>query len=353
MHLNKAQRWLIPFVLILALTAAYLSRGEWWPGENNAVTSTPLTLYGNIDQREVNLAFQESGRITALKVREGESVRQGQLLATLDPARLNDAMAVARAHAAAQQQVVAALRAGTRPEEISKLEAERDAAAATLHNAEASARRIDDLAQRKLASPQQRDDVHTALDAARAHLSAARATLALALAGPRKQDIAAAQATLQALQAQYALARRNLADSKLYAPRDGLIRTRILEAGDMASPQTPVYTLALINPLWVRAYVDEPALGRLHPGMAATIRTDSYPGKSYRGWVGYISPSAEFTPKTVETADVRTALVYQVRVFVCNPQNELRQGMPATVTIATATATRRVPEQPLPHCAGH
>ena len=101
----------------------------------------------------------------------------------------------------------------------------------------------------------------------------------------------------------------------------------------MASPQQPVYTLALTDPLWVRAYVPGPELGKLRPGMRAVVTTDSYPDARYRGWIGFISPTAEFTPKAVETTEVRTSLVYQVRVFVCNPQDQLRMGMPATITI--------------------
>ena len=126
---------------------------------------------------------------------------------------------------------------------------------------------------------------------------------------------------------------RDLADANLYAPTAGVIQNRILEPGDMASPQTPAYTLALTNPVWVRAYVAEPDLGKIHLGMAAAVATDSYPGKVYEGWVGFISPTAEFTPKSVETTEVRTALVYQVHIYVKNPNNELRLGMPATVTI--------------------
>jgi len=102
----------------------------------------------------------------------------------------------------------------------------------------------------------------------------------------------------------------------------------------MVSPQTPVLTLALTNPVWVRAYLSETRLGKVKPGMKATIQTDSYPGKSYPGWVGYISPTAEFTPKNIETAELRTRLVYQIRIFTCDSSNELRLGMPTTVTIS-------------------
>ena len=112
----------------------------------------------------------------------------------------------------------------------------------------------------------------------------------------------------------------------------------------MASPVLPVFTLALDDPVWVRAYVDEPDLGKIQPGMKADVSTDSFPGKRYAGWIGFISPTAEFTPKPVETQDVRTKLVYEVRVFVHNPQGELRLGMPAVVTIPLP--------QPAPAAAG-
>jgi HlyD family secretion protein len=124
-----------------------------------------------------------------------------------------------------------------------------------------------------------------------------------------------------------------LADASLYAPNNGVIQDRILEPGDMASPQKSVFTLALTDPVWVRAYVSEPDLGKITLGMAAEVETDSYPGKRYQAWIGFISPTSESTPKSVEVRQLRTRLVYQVRVFVKNPQDELRLGMPVTVYV--------------------
>jgi HlyD family secretion protein len=138
---------------------------------------------------------------------------------------------------------------------------------------------------------------------------------------------------LKRYEAQLGLARRDLKNAFLYAPGAGIIQDRILEIGDMASPQKPVFTIALADPLWVRAYVPGPDLGKIRAGMKAEVATDSFPGKHYPGWVGFISPTAEFTPKPVETPELRTRLVYQVRIFVKNPQDELRLGMPATVRI--------------------
>lgn len=177
------------------------------------------------------------------------------------------------------------------------------------------------------------EDARTAAEAAAEDARATEAALALGQAGARDEEIAAAKATKVALEAEAALAQRNLDEATLRAPADGIVQSRILEPGDMASSQRPVYTLALTEPLWARVYLSETELGRVRPGMPAQVLSDSFPGKIYESWVGYISPSAEFTPKSVQTEETRTDLVYQARVFVCNPNGELRLGMPVTVQL--------------------
>ena len=324
----------IPLLVIFVLGAVGMFL--WLRTHRHEPPATALTLYGNIDIRQVQLAFNGSDRIDRMLVREGESVRQGQLLATLDAVRLRANVALLEAQLAAQQQVVARLKAGNRPEEIRKARADAEAARIEANNAERTYRRLNELVARTFVSKQQADDAKAAADAVRAKYEAAQATLRLAVLGPRAEDVAAASATLKANEAALAIARKQLADASLYAPADGIIQDRILEPGDMASPQLSVYTLALTDPIWVRAYAQGPDMGKIHQGMRAVVTTDSYPGKRYRAWLGYMSPSAEFTPKSVETTDVRSNLVYQVRVFVCNPQNELRLGMPATVSIPLA-----------------
>lgn len=325
--------------LILAVLLAVVG-GAWWWWQGRAETTPAhrLVLYGNVDIREVRLAFNGAERIARMLVEEGERVEADQLLAVLNTGRLQARVDQAAAQVAARRHVVAALEAGTRPEEINRARAELELTEAQNQDAQRSLARIRDLARRQLASPQQVDDAAAAAESAAARVKAAQATLDLALAGPREEDIAAARAEQQALEAQLALVRRELADAELHAPRAGVIRNRILEPGDMASPQQPVYTLALTDPIRIRAYVDEPDLGKLRLGMAARIATDSFPDKTYRGWVGYISPTAEFTPKSVQTTEVRTSLVYQVQVHVCNPNDELRLGMPATVTLESDLA---------------
>ncbi|MBK1700523.1 efflux RND transporter periplasmic adaptor subunit [Thiococcus pfennigii] len=297
-----------------------------------------LLLYGNIDMRVTNLAFETSGRIVAMPVNEGARIARDQLVARLDdrqPTLTRDRVA---AQVAAQRAALDKAIAGVRPEEIEKLRADLAAAAAEAENMARRAERSRDLAARKLTSPQDYDDARTAAEAAEARAGAARAALDLALAGTRAEDIAAARAQLAALEAELALAGIQLGYTRLHAPAAGILQSRILEPGDMASPERPVYTLALTEPLWARVYLAEPDLGRARLGLPAEVTSDSFPGKTYRGWLGYIAPSAEFTPKTVQTTELRADLVYQARVYVCNPQDELRLGMPVTVSLDLAAA---------------
>lgn len=322
---------LIAVIVILAIVglAGYL----FWQESPGGSTDGALTLYGNIDIREAQLAFNASDRIAGIQVQEGDRVVKGQLLARLHTEQLQAQLAEAQAALEAQRQVVAKLEAGSRPEEVRRAEAELQAAQARAKAAGDTYRRMARLLEKKLVSPEDVENSHSLAEAASAQQEAARQNLVLLKAGPRKEDIAAAHAQLAAREATLQLARQRLADASLYAPADGIIRNRILEPGEIASPQASVLTLAFVDPVWVRAYLPEPALGQVALGAPATIHTDSYPDKTYAGWVGYISPTAEFTPKTVQTTELRTRLVYSVRVFACNPAGELRLGMPVTVSI--------------------
>jgi len=258
-----------------------------------------------------------------------------QLLARLHTVALDAQLAGAQAQLEAQQQMVAKLEAGSRKEEINQARAELKAAVARTKSADATYKRLRGLQTKKLVPQEDVDNAKALADSARAEVEVRRQGLNLLEVGPRKEDIAIAKAELANRNAALILARQKLDDANLYSPDHGIIRKRILEPGDMAFPQTPAITLAFSNPVWVRAYLPERALGKIALGTAATIATDSFPDKTYRGWVGYISPTAEFTPKNVQTEELRTRLVYSVRIFACNPQHELRLGMPVTVRIAT------------------
>jgi HlyD family secretion protein len=323
-----------PVRLAVGVAVVAVVAGIWLLlGRNRGASAKELVLSGNADIRQVQLAFYGSERIATVQVKEGDHVRKGQVLASLEKARLEAGVANREALLAAQREAVRRLVAGNRPEEIRKAKADLDAASADLHNAELTADRIFKMVAQGAVTAQAADDARAALDVAKARKAAAQEAHELMVLGPRTEDIAAAKATLQAFEAQLDLSRRDLADADLVAPADGVVENRILEPGDMASPQKAALTLALDDPLWIRVYVAETDLPRVRPGMKAWVTTDGYPGQKYEGWVGYMSPTAEFTPKSVETSEVRTKLVYQVRVFVHNPQGELRLGMPAVVTL--------------------
>ena len=321
-------------LLFVGLAAAGLA---WWFNER-ANEAGELVLHGNIDLRQVQLSFNNSERIAAVMVQEGDRVHKAQVLAQLDTSRLQPRVAQAEAQTAAQRQVLQRLRNGSRPEEIAQAHANVESAKADAENARQQYTRIKSAAEMSAGRAVRQQDVDTAkaaLQVAEAKLVVNQRALDLAVIGPRKEDIAEAEAQLRANEAQLALLRQQLVDAQLLAPVDAVVRTRILEPGDMASPQKPVFSLAITDPKWIRAYVSEPDLGKVHPGMAASVAVDSFPKRRFDGWVGFISPVAEFTPKTVQTEELRTSLVYEVRVFVKDPSDELRLGMPATVYLNT------------------
>jgi HlyD family secretion protein len=366
----------------------------------------PLALYGNVDLRQVQLAFNNSERISAVLAQEGDHVRRGQVLARLDQSRLEpqvaqataqvaaqrhvverlhhgsrpEEIAQARAQVAAQESVVEKLRNGSRPQEIAQARANVVAAQAEVVNARRryqrvknlSAVRLPDQSQVEAVSQEERDDAKASLDEAEAKLTVNQKALELSLAGPRQEeiaenearlalnrkalelsiagprveDIAQAEAQLRASGAQLAFLKQQLADTELKAPADAVIRTRLLEPGEMSSPQRPVFSLAIIDPKWIRAYVSETDIGKLRPGMTTSVSVDSFPNRHFEGWVGFISPVAEFTPKAVQIEELRTSLVYEVRVFVKDPSDELRLGMPATVTFPSAPSRPEPQEGP-------
>jgi HlyD family secretion protein len=247
---------------------------------------------------------------------------------------LEPQLAQAEAQAAAQLQVVKRLRSGSRPEEIAQARANLQAAQADLANARQQYERWKSAAEMsagRAVRQQDVDNARTAVQVAEAKLAVVQKTLDLAIAGPRLEEINENEARLKAFEAQASVLRQQLKDAQLIAPVDAVVRTRVMEPGEMASPQRPVFSLAITDPKWVRAFISEPDLGKIKQGMAAAIAVDSFVDRRFEGWIGFISPVAEFTPKTVQTEELRTSLVYEVRVFVKDPADELRLGMPASV----------------------
>lgn len=324
-------------IISIAVVALAVIAVAWWLTHRHTA-SQEVVLYGNIDLREVDLAFNDSQRVAEVLAREGDRVRRGQVLARLDTSRLIPQLDQAEAQAAAQRAIANRLHHGSRPEEIAQARANLALAQADARQANEDYRRlaaVSESSSGRAVSRQEVDDAKAQADVADAKVVVSRKALQLSLIGPRQEDIAQAEAVLDGEQAQVALLEQELADAQLRAPLDAVVRSRVAEAGDMASPQKTAFTLAITDPKWVRAYASEAELGRLRPGMPATVAVDSFPGKRFTGWVGFISPEAEFTPKTVQTQDLRSSLVYEIRVFVKDPDDSLRLGMPATVYLSS------------------
>lgn len=338
----------MPRPLLALIPVLAIAGGLWyWKATRTEPDErSHLTLYGNVEIREARLAFNGSEHLAQVLVEEGDQVTSGQVLARLDTELLQKTLDQAEAQVQARQAQLDKLLAGSRPEEIAAAQAKVEAAQARARAARDTWQRLQTLLKRKLTSAEEVELARANAEAAEAELDAARQNLQLLQAGPRAEDIAAARAEVAAARAARALAAQRLADAVLKAPFDGVVRDRLAEPGEFVTPQNPVLSLARLSPVWVRSYLPEPDLGRVRPGMAASIHTDSYPNKTYRGWVGFISPTAEFTPKNVETPELRTRLVYEMRVFACNPADELRLGMPATVALDLERPAQIGPQGP-------
>lgn len=323
-------------ILVLILLVAGAGAGWWFFGKAGQPAGN-LILFGNVDIREVELAFRQPGRLESMVFEEGARVRQGDLLAELDARPYRDGLAAAEA---AQELAVAQLeklRNGNRPQEIQRAAAEVDLFTALEKRLTAEVKRQTELATSQFASQQELDKVLSNHAEAVAGLIMAQQSHSLMREGARREDIRAAEASLASAEAALAQARTALDDTRLLAPADGIVLARILEPGSMVTAQTPVYTLALPDPVYIRAFAAEPQLGQVAPGTPVRVTTDSS-AKVYAGVVGFVSPKAEFTPKAVETTSLRTDLVYRLRIIVPQGEEALRQGMPVTIEVLPASS---------------
>ena len=319
-------------IVILAVVFIATAGGLGWRLYSPDTSKDELKLYGNVDIRQVSLAFEQGGRITELFAEEGDQVTRGQLLARVDVTGLRLEADRLRAEIAAQEQNLLKMKNGNRPEEIARAEAALRTAEASLEQAKRNDSRMANLRRGNSVSVQERENALTSLRMAQGQRDEAAHALALLREGFRAEDIAMAAAQLDSAKASLAIMQHNISLGELYAPTDAVVSSRLLEPGDMASASTPVFLLSLTRPKWVRAYVTEKQLGYIRQGMKADILTDSFPDP-VPGQVGYISPTAEFTPKSVQTEDLRTSLLYEVRIVADDTGDRLRLGMPVTVII--------------------
>lgn len=271
------KRFLFILILLALLLGAFLLYRHWYP----PAASPFITLYGNVDVRQVDLGFRVSGRIINMPFQEGDLVSEGEFIAELDEQPYAD--------------------------QVQQAKATLDSVEVNLKNTEKTLKRRQELISDGSVSQEDLENTLASRDALAANVKQAEAALGVSMT--------------------------NLRDTRIYAPTDGTILTRIREPGSVVREADPIYTLSILSPVWVRAFIPEMYLGVVYPDMPAEVFTDTHKGKVYKGHVGFISPVAEFTPKTVETTELRTDLVYRLRIIVDNPDLGLRQGMPVTVKL--------------------
>jgi HlyD family secretion protein len=333
----KRQRFLIVGAIAALIVIGIITKGF---GLLDDAKSDQLTLYGNVDIRTVDLAFRVPGRIDRIVVEEGQKVTRGQLLAALDTATIRARIAEADAKVAEARAQVAKLRSGSRPQDIAQAEARAAAAAASARNAEADYRRRSSLVGPGAISKAVWQQTLAERDRALAQLAEANQALSLARAGNRREDIQGGEAQLQSAIASRQSVATDLSDAELRAPEDALVDTRAREPGAIVQNGETVLTLAIPRPLRIRAYVAEPDLSRVRPGLGVTVTSDGT-AKTYHGVISWIAPKAEITPKTVETESLRTDLVYLVRMKIKDPDDLRRQGQPVTVHVGGAPPIRK------------
>jgi HlyD family secretion protein len=288
----------------------------------------------------VRVAPEVGGRLLEVKVVEGDRINPGDLVARLDAS--DTELAVRRAEAERDQALaqLALLRAGSRPEDIRQASSQAQSAQADVRGAQAELdaaiadlERFENLLRVNAGSVKQRDDAKTRRDVAQSRLrgaqeraQAASDALARVRAGARPQEIDGARARVAAVEAQIASLQKTAADAVVKAPVGGIVTAKLLDAGEMAAPRTPIAVITDLDHAWANLYVDERLVPQLKIGQAATIVTDA--GQRLPGTITFISPKAEFTPRNVETAEERSKLVYRVKVTTDNNAGILKPGMP-------------------------
>lgn len=297
-----------------------------------------LRLSGNIEAHESLVAFKVAGRIVALPVREGQKVAAGTLLARLDDTDYRAQVQLDEAAVRVREAELALARAGGRREEIGAANAVVRDAEADLQQKATDFQRYDYLYRERAVPPQMRENALTALRRARANYDRARQQRRETVAGARKEQIAISRSQVEQARAALEASRIRLGYTTLTAPTAGVVLVRQAEVGEVVAPGTPVVTIADLDHLWMRGYISETDLGRVRWGQAATITSDTFPDRRYRGRVSFISSEAEFTPKSIETHRERVMLVYRVKIDVENPRHELKPGMPVDAVIELAPA---------------
>ncbi len=326
------KRVLIILVLGAISLGAYHVYPKWFAKRSEV---NELKLSGNIEAHESLVSFKVPGRIVELPVDEGETLKAGALIARLDSDDYRQQVAVDEANTHVRYSELTLGLAGSREQEIEASRQNIVDAQADLEQKQKDFNRYQALYEKGEIAAQIRDQAATNVQRAQAALDRLQQVHNELVEGTRREELAVQRANLRQATENLAMSHIRLSYSVLRAPFAGVILVRQAELGEVITAGTPIITLADLDHLWVRVYIPETDLGKVHWGQDVDVRTDTYPGKTYRGHISFISSEAEFTPKSVQTEKERVTLVYRVKIEVENPNYELKPGMPADAYIKT------------------
>ncbi|WP_323592650.1 HlyD family efflux transporter periplasmic adaptor subunit [Aliarcobacter butzleri] len=318
-------------ILLISFISYKIYSNIFLKNENN------LTFYGNIDTRTVNVGFRFLGKIENITKDEGEIVKKDEILVKLDTASLEKSLEELNEKIFASKLELSKLQTGYRQEEILEAKAAMEEAIENLNKTKDTYNRQANLFKTKSTSEENFTISQLNYKQALATLDKAKALYELRKNGYRDEDIKIQESNLKSLEIQAEKLKIDLNDSVIKAPVDGVILTRFKEIGAITNAGESILEIAKTDEFWVRAYIDEKNLGNIKPGLKMSIQTDSR-SENYEGVIGFISPVAEFTPKNIETQELRADLVYSFRVIVKNPDDKIRQGMPVTLKIVQNNA---------------
>jgi membrane fusion protein YbhG len=330
--LAAMRKKIIALLVLILVVASIIALYARWTARKPASTLLPIS--GNIEAHESLVGFKVQGRLNELLVEEGQSVHEGDLIARLDDKDYLQQVSVDEAALSSREAELSLALAGSRTQEIKAAEQALLDAQADMELKKVEYRRNQALYERNSGvSAEARDVAATNLKRAQATYERNKQTYDELVEGTRKEQIAINRANVNTARQTLGLSRIRLEYTSLFAPKTGVVTVRQAELGEVMQPGTPVVTIADLDHLWLRGYVSETDLGRVRWGQSATVRTDTFPGKTYKGRVSFISSVAEFTPKSVETHQERVTLVYRIKIDLDNPDHELKPGMPADAEI--------------------
>jgi HlyD family secretion protein len=325
---------IIPVVLLIAIAGGiYFYYHNQKPKDLNIIR-----VSGNIEVTDAALSFKIAGHVMERSISEGNIVKKQQLAAKLDDVDLKQEVDLRKAELDAAQANLRELEAGSLPEEIGQAQAALARIKSENDQARVEYERNQKLFEQEVVSQNDLDKAKLAFDTTRARLDEEAKSLKLVQKGPRIEKIDQARAQAEKAEKALELAETQLQYATLYSPMDGVVLSQNIEPGEFVSAGTPIVTVAKMDAVWLRAFVDETDLGRVHVGQPVRVKTDTYPDKVYEGKISFISAESEFTPKTVQTDKERVKLVYRIKIDVPNPNMDLKPGMPADGEIVLAGA---------------